>query len=172
MKKIICMGVAGCGKSSVGKAVSEHFGWIFVEGDDLHGTANIEKMSRGEALTDDDRWPWLLRVGEQFGSIADNTSGLVVSCSALRRSYRDRINEGAGGEVFFLHLHSEQSVISKRMAARKNHFMPPGLLNSQYQTLELFAADEYGAVIDISGSMETSIANSIATIQNKVMGTS
>lgn len=155
------MGVAGCGKSTVGKALANKFGWEFIEGDDLHSADNIEKMSRGEPLTDEDRRPWLTQIGEHFHK---SSQDLVISCSALRRSYRQFIQQSAHAPVFYLHLHTDQSVIADRMAAREDHFMPASLLDSQYQTLELLDADENGQMIDIADSVEQVISNAIQVV--------
>ncbi len=154
MTGIVIMGVAGCGKSSVGAQLAERFGCLFIEGDDLHDQSSIDKMSSGHSLTDADREPWLQRVGEQISGCADP---VIVSCSALKRAYRDVIRLSAGRQVLFLHLSAPQSVIADRMQQRTNHFMPPALLTSQFQTLEPLDGDEPGAVIDITQPLEQSI---------------
>lgn len=151
MAGIVIMGVAGCGKSTVGAALAEHFGFVYVEGDELHDASSIEKMSAGIGLTDDDRLPWLQRIGEQ---LANSAGPMVISCSALKRSYRDLIRLHAGKSVLFLHLSAPQPVIAKRMEQRAGHFMPPALLDSQFQTLEPLSNDETGTEIDITRSLE------------------
>ncbi len=158
------MGVAGCGKTTVGKALADHFNFRFVEGDELHDPASVEKMSRGEALTDSDRWPWLQRVGESMCSMNSDGSSAVVSCSALRRAYRDHICTHSNGAVLFVHLHADQAVIARRMAARVGHFMPASLLDSQYATLELLDQSETGILIDITPTMEEVIAVAIEKV--------
>jgi carbohydrate kinase (thermoresistant glucokinase family) len=155
MKAIVVMGVAGCGKSTVGAALAEQLGCAYVEGDDLHDEANIKKMSSGQSLTDADRLPWLQRIGRQ---LADSGEPLVVSCSALRRTYRDTIRQAAGKPVLFIHLAAPQSLIAERMSARRDHFMPTTLLDSQFQTLEPLAEDEAGAVVDISQAPDQCVA--------------
>jgi carbohydrate kinase (thermoresistant glucokinase family) len=147
MKAIVVMGVAGCGKSTIGAALAEQLGCAYVEGDDLHGEANISKMSSGQSLTDADRLPWLQRIGQQ---LANSNEPMVVSCSALKRSYRDTIRKSAGKPVLFVHLAAPQALIAERMSARRDHFMPTTLLDSQFQTLEPLQQDEVGAVVDIS----------------------
>ncbi len=142
---IVVMGVSGCGKSTVGQDLAKRLGWPMVEGDDLHSTANKTKMASGTPLTDEDRGPWL----ESIRDWIDTTpSHAIVTCSALKRSYRD-ILRTARGRVRFLHLDGSPTVLGERMAARKGHFMPPALLISQLETLERLGSDEDGAVVDI-----------------------
>lgn len=130
----VVMGVSGCGKSTVGLALAQRLGLTFLEGDSLHPRANIEKMSAGLALNDDDRWPWLDAVGAALRSAPP--SGLVCSCSALRFSYRQRLRMWVD-DVAFIHLSGNRDVLQHRLDRRKGHFMPPGLLDSQLATLEL-----------------------------------
>jgi gluconokinase len=130
--RMIVMGVAGCGKSSVGAALSERLGIPYRDGDDLHPSENVEKMRAGVPLTDADRWPWLDRVA---GVLAHHAP-VIVGCSALRRVYRDRIRQGAGGPVRFVHLDGTRKVIAERMATRQGHYMPLSLLDSQFAILE------------------------------------
>lgn len=150
-RRMVLMGVAGSGKSTVGEALAARMRARYYDGDDLHPKANIEKMSRGEALTDDDRWPWLTKVGEALGK-ADDT--LIIGCSALKRSYRDRIRKEAGSAVTFIHLAGTREVIAGRMGARTGHFMPTSLLDSQFATLEPPAQDEHAVTVDIDQPLE------------------
>lgn len=136
--RAVLMGVAGCGKSSVGAALAEHLGLRYRDGDDLHPLANVEKMRAGTPLTDEDRWPWLDLVAQNLRADAP----LIVGCSALKRSYRDRIAAGAGGPVTFVHLAGSRAVIEARMAARQGHYMPVSLLDSQFAALEPPSAQE------------------------------
>ena len=154
MTAVVIMGVAGCGKSSVGAQLAERFDCVFIEGDDLHDQSSIDKMSGGRSLTDVDREPWLQRIGNQ---LAISTDPVIVSCSALKRVYRDTIRIHAGKQVLFIHLSAPQSVIADRMQRRTGHFMPTELLDSQFQTLEPLASDEHGSVIDIAQPLELSI---------------
>ena len=154
MTAVVIMGVAGCGKSSVGAQLAERFDCVFIEGDDLHDQSSIDKMSGGRSLTDVDREPWLQRIGNQ---LAISTDPVIVSCSALKRVYRDTIRIHAGRQVLFIHLSAPQSVIADRMQRRTGHFMPTELLDSQFQTLEPLASDEHGSVIDIAQPLELSI---------------
>lgn len=138
MQRIIVMGVSGCGKTSVGQALAERLGFGFVDADDLHPAANVEKMRAGQPLTDDDRWPWLDRVGQ----ILANEAPVIVACSALTRRYRDRIRAACGAPVRFIHLSGSRDLIAARMAARTDHYMPVSLLDSQFATLEAPGPDE------------------------------
>lgn len=149
--RMVLMGVAGSGKSTVGEALVARAGARYFDGDDLHPPANIEKMSRGEPLTDEDRWPWLTRVGE---ALAKAETPLVIGCSALKRRYRDHIRQTAGGQVVFVHLSGTREVIAGRMGARTGHFMPTSLLDSQFAALEPPQADEQAVTVDIDQPLE------------------
>jgi gluconokinase len=140
--RIVIMGVSGCGKSSVGEGLAARLAVPYRDGDDLHPPQNVEKMRAGVPLTDADRWPWLDRVAGVLATEAP----VIVGCSALRRSYRDRIRAGAGGPVRFVHLTGNREVILARMAARKGHYMPTSLLDSQFATLEAPGPEEAFAV--------------------------
>jgi gluconokinase len=137
-QRLVIMGVSGCGKSSVGAGLADRLGIPYRDGDDLHPAANVDKMRAGVPLTDADRWPWLDRVAE----VLRDDAPVIVGCSALRRVYRDRIREGAGGPVQFIHLAGDRAVIAARMAARTGHYMPTTLLDSQFATLEPPGVDE------------------------------
>ena len=140
------MGVAGCGKTSVGEALAARTGMGFIDSDALHSAESIAKMSRGVPLDDADRIPWLGVVGRV---LKEHEGPVAIGCSALKRSYRDIIREGAGEPVFFLHLAAERAVIARRMETREGHFMPPSLLESQFATLEPLEPGETGQAIDI-----------------------
>lgn len=133
-RPIIVMGVAGCGKSSVGTRLAEALSLSYQEGDDLHPQANIAKMSAGTPLNDDDRWPWLDRIGEILADHAE--SGIVLTCSSLKKVYRDRLRAAAGGRLAFVFLDGSKTLLTKRMGSREGHFMPTSLLESQLATLE------------------------------------
>jgi gluconokinase len=150
-KVVVVMGVAGTGKTTIGSLLAARLGVPYAEGDDFHPPANIAWMSAGTPLTDDDRWPWL----DAIGSWAHGRAGLggVVSCSALKRSYRDRLRAEAPG-VVFVHLAGDRSLIEDRMSHRQGHFMPTALLDSQFATLQPLQEDEAGVVVDVSGSPE------------------
>ena len=149
------MGVAGCGKSTVGAALAAELGAVYLDGDDLHSAANITKMSAGEPLSDADRAPWLRGIGQTLAA-ADGM--LIVGCSSLRRIYRDWIREQAKSDVVFLHLSGSRAVIERRMSAREGHFMPVQLLDSQFATLEPLQVDETAFVVDIDQEFETVVA--------------
>ena len=151
----VVMGVSGCGKSTVGAAFAAAIGGRFIDGDDLHPPENVAKMSAGVPLTDADRWPWLTLVG------ATLTGDGVVGCSALKRAYRDRIRAVAG-PVRFLHLAGSKAVIAARMAARPGHFMPLGLLDSQFAALEPPGPDEDAVTVDIDQSLDAIVAALLA----------
>ena len=153
------MGVAGCGKSSVGAALSAVTGLPYSDADALHPRSNVEKMRRGAALTDADRWPWLEQV-----ALALMHSGLV-GCSALKRSYRDVIRTGAGGPVTFVHLAGSRALIAARLRARTGHFMPPSLLDSQFAALEVPGADERAVVVDIDQPLAAVVAEIIEKLR-------
>jgi gluconokinase len=136
--RLVIMGVAGSGKSAVGAALSARLGIPYRDGDDLHPAANVERMRAGVALTDDDRWPWLDRVA---GVLRDEAP-VIIGCSALRRVYRDRLRDGAGGPVRFVHLAGDARLIAARMAQRTAHYMPTSLLDSQFAALEPPGPDE------------------------------
>jgi gluconokinase len=137
-RRVVIMGVAGCGKSSVGEALSARLQIPYRDGDDLHTPDAIGKMRQGVPLTDDDRWPWLDRVAHVLSAEAP----ILVGCSALKRAYRDRIRSGAGGPVTFVHLSGRRDLIASRMAARTGHYMPASLLDSQFAALEPPGPDE------------------------------
>jgi gluconokinase len=142
--RVVIMGVAGCGKSSVGEGLSARLVIPYRDGDDLHTPQAVEKMRAGIPLTDDDRWPWLDRVAGVLAAEAP----VIVGCSALKRVYRDRIRAGAGGPVRFVHLAGSRAVIAERMAARTGHYMPTSLLDSQFAALEAPGPDE-AVTVDI-----------------------
>ncbi|TLS43497.1 gluconokinase [Streptomyces montanus] len=148
---VVIMGVAGTGKTTVGPLLADRLGVPYAEGDGFHPETNIAKMSAGTPLTDEDRRPWLDAIGEW----AHERAGLggVVSCSALKRSYRDRLRASAPGLVF-VQLTGDRKLIEDRMTHRQGHFMPTALLDSQFATLQPLQADEAGVAVDVSGSPE------------------
>ncbi|MFF3939454.1 gluconokinase [Streptomyces phaeofaciens] len=148
---VVVMGVAGTGKTTIGPLLAARLGVPYAEGDDFHPQANITKMSAGTPLDDEDRWPWLDAIGTWAHERAGR--GGVVSCSALKRSYRDRLRAAAPGLVF-VHLTGSRELIEDRMGHRQGHFMPTALLDSQFATLEPLRADEAGVAVDVSGSPE------------------
>ena len=143
---LVVMGVSGCGKSTVAGIVAGQLGWELAEGDDLHPPENVAKMSAGTPLTDADRWPWLDRVGAWIRERTDAGRPGVITCSALKHSYRDRLR---GDHVIFVHLDGSRELIGRRLSARTDHFMPAGLLDSQFAALEPLGPDEQRMVVSI-----------------------
>jgi len=150
--RVVVMGVSGCGKSTVGAALAEGLGLRFVEGDALHPPRNVALMAAGTPLTDEDRHDWLQAVAATLA--AAEGAGVVVSCSALKRSYRDLLRASAP-DLKLVHLRGEPALLAERLHARKGHYMPPSLLQSQFDTLEVPTADEsvYSADVEQSPSM-------------------
>lgn len=144
---IVVMGVAGCGKTVVGEALAKSLGAVFIEGDRLHPPENVARMARGEPLTDALREGWLDAIGERVAaSIADGQRA-VAACSALKRSYRDRLRRFCPG-IVFLYLKIDRETAWRRVAARKGHFMPASLVDSQFATLEEPGRDEQAVTVD------------------------
>jgi gluconokinase len=145
---IVVMGVAGSGKSTVADLLAQQLSWTRIEGDDLHPPQNVAKMAAGTPLMDADREPWLRLICQRINQTEGHQ---VVTCSALRRAYRD-ILRTADARVTFLHLSGSTEVLAARIGARTDHFMPPRLLTSQLETLEPLGADEDGVVVDVQGT--------------------
>jgi len=133
---IVVMGVAGSGKTTLGRALAAALGWVFVEGDDYHPAANIAKMARGEPLDDADRAPWLQRLNRRLAALDASGADAVLACSALKARYRQRLAAGLGA-VRFVHLVGDAAVVERRLRGREGHFMPAELLASQSEALEL-----------------------------------
>lgn len=144
---LVVMGVTGTGKSTVAGLLAGHLGWELQEGDDLHPQANIDKMAAGMPLTDDDRWPWLDIVAGWIDAQTAEAAPGVVTCSALKRSYRDRLRRP---NVTFVYLAGDREVIAGRLAARLDHFMPTTLLDSQLAALEVPEADEKSITVNLA----------------------
>jgi gluconokinase len=142
---VVVMGVSGSGKSTVGSALAQRLRVAYVDADTLHPAANIAKMAAGEPLDDGDRYPWLAKVGDWLAAQHD---GGVVSCSALKRKYRDQLRARCPSTEF-LHVDGSPELIGRRLAARSGHFMPPSLLASQLDALEALGADERGCTVDV-----------------------
>ncbi|MFD3549699.1 gluconokinase [Streptomyces sp. NPDC058655] len=159
---IVVMGVAGTGKTTVGRQLAEALGLPYAEGDAFHPAANVAKMSAGTPLEDADRWPWLDAIADWIGSRPE--PGGVVAASSLRRVYRDRLRAAGPGTVF-VHLTGDRPLIERRMADRKGHFMPAALLDSQFATLEPLQPDEAGVAVDVSGSPEEITARALAALR-------
>jgi gluconokinase len=160
---VIVMGVSGSGKTTLARGIAAHLGWRFQEGDDLHPRANVEKMSRGEALTNADRWPWLDAVGSWLDARAEAGESAVLTCSALRRVYRDRLREGRPG-VCFCHVAPSAQVLRDRLDRRRGHYMPASLLPSQLATLEPLADDEPGVTLSSEGEPADVLAEALQAL--------
>ena len=159
---LVFMGVSGSGKSTAALAVQELLGWEFAEGDDFHPPENIAKMQSGRALTDADRWGWLETLAQWTKERDDAGVSTLLSCSALRRSYRDVLRRGGAG-TFFVHMTGDKGLLLQRMQSRE-HFMPPTLLESQLDTLEQLEGDEEGMVIDVAHPPERIAAMVLARL--------
>lgn len=142
---VIVMGVSGSGKTTVATELAARTGWRFEEGDALHPAANVEKMRSGHPLNDDDRWPWLRRIGTWID--ANGRDGAAITCSALKRAYRDLLGDGRP-RVFFVHLDAAKERITERVAHRHHAYMPASLLDSQFADLEPLEPDEHGLTVD------------------------
>ena len=163
---IVVMGVSGAGKTSAAQEITRQLGWDYIEGDDLHPAANVAKMAAGTPLDDDDRWPWLRRIAEVIGEHEAAGTSLIVTCSALKRTYRDLLREGHPS-VWFAHVDVPREVLVARLAARKGHYMPPSLLDSQLETLERLGEDEPGDVIAGNGPLDATVATVLADLREE-----
>ena len=148
---VVVMGVAGSGKTTVAKGIAVSMNWLFAEGDAFHPETNVEKMHSGVPLTDEDRWPWLRLIGDWMSEQEAAGSSSVVTCSALRRVYRDLLREGRPA-VRFCHVTAPEAAIADRLDHRAGHYMPPSLLPSQLATLEPLEPDEPGVTVSGEGT--------------------
>ena len=158
---IVVMGVSGSGKSTVGAALAQRLRVPFADADDFHPPANVAKMTAGEALDDDDRYPWLEAIGQWLDGRGDD--GGVMSCSALKRKYRDQLRHHCPDTVF-VHLSGTPEVIGRRQASRPGHFMPASLLASQFATLEPLRPDERGVVVDVAQGVDAIVEASVSEL--------
>lgn len=154
IRLVVVMGVSGAGKTTIGKAIAKELDLPFIDADHLHPQANVDKMRGGTPLEDADRWPWLRIVAEEMRKTATRDGRVVCACSALKRTYRDCMTNKAGEPILFILLHGDKKLIAERQANRPGHFMPPGLLDSQFATLEPFEPDEDGLVLDVAKSID------------------
>ena len=157
---IVVMGVSGCGKTTVGRALARKLDARFIDGDDLHSDEARAKMKAGPPLNDDDRWPWLDRVGVALAEDADT----IIACSALRRIYRDRLRAAAGPGLRFVYLEASREMMTKRVAQRKHHYMPASLVDSQFATLEPPAGEADVITTPADGGIETKVKGLISAI--------
>jgi gluconokinase len=161
---IVVMGVAGCGKSTVMAGLAERLGWATAEADEFHSAANVEKMRAGHPLTDADRWPWLEAIAEWIGrhEVADESA--IVTCSALRRTYRDVLRRDHPS-IWFAHLAVPPPALADRLERRRGHYMPASLLASQLETLEPLDPDEPGAAVDADRPAPEIVADILARLR-------
>jgi carbohydrate kinase (thermoresistant glucokinase family) len=158
MTIIVVMGVSGSGKTTIASGLARREGWTLLEGDKFHPPANVKKMASGTPLTDEDRWPWLRAIAAAIDGTITRGESAVVACSALKRAYRDiLIGERKG--VFLVYLQGSMDLIGQRMAQRKDHFMPPALLESQFATLEEPAPEEHAIVTHIGPAPDEVVAD-------------
>ena len=150
---LIVMGVSGSGKSTVGDALAKRLGWLFEDGDQFHPASNVAKMAAGHPLTDEDRWPWLRAIAAEIDRLSAAGLRSVIACSALRRVYRDILVHGRA-DIRLVYLNGTQALIAERLSRRKGHFMPQGLLASQFKTLEPPTADERPVTVSINAPVK------------------
>ncbi|MEH2591896.1 gluconokinase [Bradyrhizobium sp. AZCC 1721] len=150
---LVVMGVSGSGKSTIADRLARRLGWRYEDGDRFHPPANVVKMSAGHPLTDEDRWPWLWAIADEIDRLSGSGEHAVIACSALKRAYRDILVHGRD-DVRIVFLDGTQDLIAARLAARKGHFMPPGLLASQFRTLEPPGAGERPITVSIDAPVE------------------
>lgn len=161
---LIVMGVSGAGKSTVAEALAARLSWRCEDGDKFHPASNVAKMSAGQPLTDEDRWPWLKAIADEIDRLCGKQQPAVFACSALKRAYRDVLVHGRD-DVRLIFLDGTQALIAGRLAARKGHFMPAGLLDSQFSTLERPASDEAAVTVSIDASVEAIVDNIVRQLK-------
>ncbi len=161
---LIVMGVSGSGKSTIADKLAERLGWAFEDGDRFHPASNVAKMSAGQPLSDEDRRPWLQAIADEIDRVCEAGEHAVVACSALKRVYRDILVHGRD-EVRIVYLNGTQDLIADRLAARKGHFMPPGLLTSQFRTLEPPDASENPVTVSIDATVETIVDDIVRQLE-------
>lgn len=160
---VVVMGVSGSGKTTVAERLADRLGVTAAEADEFHPPANIEKMSAGHPLDDEDRAPWLASIARWLAEQRAAGRPAVITCSALKRRYRDTLR-GAGDQVRFLHLAGPQDVVAERMSGRRGHFMPAELLDSQYADLEPLGADEAGLTVDVTRSVDDIVDRAVTAL--------
>jgi gluconokinase len=163
----VVMGVSGSGKTTVAAGLARQEGWVLLEGDAFHPPENIAKMKAGTPLTDEDRLPWLRAIAAKADELRAAGQSAVVACSALKRAYR-AILIGSRSDTVLVYLHGSKDLIADRMKARKNHFMPSALLDSQFATLEEPGPDEHPIVVEIGGPAEAVIADAIRQLKERL----
>ena len=167
MTILVVMGVSGSGKTTIAAGIARQEGWMLLEGDKFHPPANIAKMKAGTPLTDDDRWPWLQAIAARQDELRAAGQSAVVACSTLKRAYRN-ILIGGRQDTLLMYLRGSRQLIEARMKARKDHFMPPALLDSQFATLEEPGADENPIVVDIDAAADATIADAVTKLKERL----
>ncbi len=168
--RVVMMGVSGCGKSTVGEGLAAQLGWRFVEGDSLHPAENVAKMAAGQPLGDQDRAGWLESLSARLAQARSAGQGLVLSCSALKRSYRDRLREG-DPQALFVHLAGSRERIAQRLAARTHLYMPASLLESQLADLQPPGCDEQALSLDVEQPPAQLMAAIVQHLQTQTCST-
>lgn len=161
---LVVMGVSGSGKSTIADWLAVRMGWRYEDGDKFHPSGNVAKMSAGQPLTDEDRWPWLQAIADEIDRLSGTGQRAVVACSALKRAYRDILVHGRD-DVRIIFLNGTQDLIASRLAARKGHFMPPGLLASQFKTLEPPRPDERPITVSIDAPVEAIVDDIVSQLK-------
>jgi gluconokinase len=162
---IVVMGVSGSGKTTIAEGLAERLGWKCEDGDKYHPKSNVEKMSAGHPLTDEDRWPWLNAIADEIERVCKARGQVVIACSALKRAYRDVLLRGRD-DVRIVFLNGTQQLIAHRLALRKDHFMPPGLLDSQFGTLEPPGPDENAIDVSIDASVDMIVDDIVSKLRS------
>ncbi len=163
---LIVMGVAGSGKTTIAEALAARIGWNFEDGDVFHPASNVEKMRGGHPLTDEDRWPWLRAIAAEIDRTREAGEHIIIACSALKRSYRD-ILIGSRSGVVLIYLKGSRDLIGQRLRARRGHFMPPKLLDSQFATLQEPGPDERPIVVDVASTVEAIVEDIIDQLRQR-----
>ena len=161
----VVMGVAGSGKSTIAEKLAERMGWRYEDGDKFHPASNVAKMSAGHPLTDEDRWPWLKAIAAEIDRVCAAGARVVIGCSALKRVYRDILVHGRT-DIRLVYLEGTQALIADRLGRRKGHFMPPGLLTSQFATLEPPTPDERPLTVSIDAQVEAIVDDVLRKLQS------
>ena len=163
-RALIVMGVSGSGKSTIGERLAARIGWRFEDADTFHPASNVAKMSAGHPLTDEDRWPWLKAIAAEIDRASEAGERIVIGCSALRRVYRDLLVHGRN-DIRIVYLQGTQALIGRRLGERTGHFMPPGLLTSQFKTLEPPTPDEHAVAVSIDAPVESIVDDIVRQLE-------
>jgi gluconokinase len=161
---LVVMGVSGSGKSTIADRLAERLRWSYEDGDKFHPASNVAKMSAGHPLTDEDRWPWLQAIAGEIDRVCKAGQHAVIACSALKRRYRDILVHGRS-DVRIIYLKGTQELIASRLSQRKGHFMPPGLLASQFKTLEPPDTNENPVIVSIDAPVDTIVDDIIRQLR-------